>query len=99
MLRIIGAQGNVQNIDSFLEIILSFAQKYDITIQAFDADMIYGKNHLISSVEHAIRAIKRKTIICIRRAPVKTRHPKNGHKGRWQECCFRICRRYWGDKR
>ena len=88
MLRIIGAQGNVQNIDSFLEIILSFAQKYDITIQAFDADMIYGKNHLISSVEHAIRAIKR-----------KTRHPKNGHKGRWQECCFRICRRYWGDKR
>ena len=61
MLRIIGTQGNVQDVDSFLEILLSFAQKYDITIQAFDADMIYGKNHLISSVEHAVRAIKRKT--------------------------------------
>ncbi|MEA3457160.1 MAG: KEOPS complex subunit Cgi121 [Candidatus Thermoplasmatota archaeon] len=61
MLRIIGTQGNVQDVDSFLETVLSFAQKYDITIQAFDADMIYGENHLISSVEHAARAIKRKT--------------------------------------
>ena len=61
MFRIIGTQGNVQNVDSFLETVLSFAQRYDVTLQAFDADMIYGENHLISSVEHAVRAIKRKT--------------------------------------
>lgn len=60
MFRIIGTQGNVQDVDSFLETVLSFSRRYDVTIQAFDADMIYGINHLISSVEHAARAMKRK---------------------------------------
>jgi len=61
MIRIIGAQGNIQNVDSFLETILDFSQKYNLVIQAFNADMVYGKNHLLSSFEHAKRSIKRKT--------------------------------------
>jgi len=32
-----------------------------IIVQAFNADVIYGKNHLISAFEHAKRAINRKT--------------------------------------
>ena len=61
MIKIIGAKGNIQNVDSFLEQIGSFAQKNNVVIQVFDADVIYGEKHLISAVEHAIRAMKRKT--------------------------------------
>ena len=61
MLKIIGAKGDIQNVDIFLQEIGSFAKNNNIVIQAFDADVIYGKNHLISAVEHAIRAMDRKT--------------------------------------
>jgi tRNA threonylcarbamoyladenosine modification (KEOPS) complex Cgi121 subunit len=61
MIKVFGAQGYIQNIKSFLDKIQDFAKKYDIIIQVFNADMIYGKNHLISSIEHARRSMKRKT--------------------------------------
>ena len=61
MIKIIGTRGNIQNIDIFLKQVMSFAQKHQVIIQVFDADMIFGKAHLISSVEHATRAIERKT--------------------------------------
>ena len=61
MMEIIGAKGNIQDIDNFLKEIESFAKNHNIIIQAFDADMIFGKNHLISSVNHAVRSIDRKT--------------------------------------
>ena len=61
MIKIIGARGNIQDIDSFLKQVISFAQKLQVIIQVFDADMIFGKAHLISSVEHATRAMERKT--------------------------------------
>jgi len=61
MIKIIGTRGKIQNIDSFLKQVISFAKKHQVIIQVFDADMIFGKSHLISSVEHATRAIERKT--------------------------------------
>jgi len=61
MMEIIGAKGNIHDIDNFLKEIESFAKNHNIIIQAFDADMIFGKNHLISSVNHAVRSIDRKT--------------------------------------
>lgn len=61
MLKIIGAKGDIQSVDSFLKQVESFAQSHDVIIQAFDADLIYGKNHLISAFEHAKRAMDRKT--------------------------------------
>ena len=61
MIKIIGTRGNIQDIDRFLKQVISFAQKHQVIIQVFDADMIFGKAHLISSVEHAIRAMGRKT--------------------------------------
>ena len=61
MMEIIGAKGNIQDIDNFLKEIESFAKNHNIVIQVFDADMIFGKNHLISSVNHAVRSIDRKT--------------------------------------
>ena len=60
-MKIVGAQGTIQDIDSFLQQVLSFSQENKIVIQAFNADVIYGKNHLASAVEHAVRAMKRKT--------------------------------------
>ena len=61
MIKIIGAMGNIQDIDIFLKQVISFAQKHQVIIQVFDANMIFGKAHLISSVKHAIRAMERKT--------------------------------------
>jgi len=61
MIKIIGTRGNIQDINSFLKQVISFAQKHHVIIQVFDANMIFGKVHLISSVEHAIRAMRRKT--------------------------------------
>ena len=61
MIEIVGAKGNIQDIDNFLKEIEVFAKNHNIVIQAFNADMIFGKNHLISSVNHALRSIDRKT--------------------------------------
>lgn len=60
MLKIVGAKGQIEDIDLFLDKIQSYAQQNNVVIQAFDADLIYGKNHLISAVEHAKRAISQK---------------------------------------
>ena len=61
MNKIIGARGNIQDTDSFLKQVISFVKKHHVIIQVFDADMIFGKAHLISSVKHAIRAMEIKT--------------------------------------
>jgi len=61
MLEIIGANGKISNVEEFLKKISIFSKKYNLTIQVFDASMIFGKTHLKSAVEHALRAMKRKT--------------------------------------
>jgi len=61
MIKIVGAKGNIQSVDSFLEKLESFAKDHTLVIQAFNADVIYGKNHIISAFEHAIRAMEGKT--------------------------------------
>ena len=61
MIKIFGAKGNIQNVDDFLKKVVSFAKEKDIMIQAFNADLIYGKNHIVSAVKHAKRAFENKT--------------------------------------
>ena len=61
MLEIVGAKGNIQDIDDFLKKIDTFGKENEIIIQAFDADVIFGRNHLVSSVNHATRSFERKT--------------------------------------
>jgi len=60
MLKIVGAKGNISNVDKFLKKVESFAKSKNIVIQAFNADMIFGKNHIVSAYEHATRSIKNK---------------------------------------
>lgn len=61
MIKIVGSKGNIKDIDDFLKKVRNFAAKNSLIIQVFNADMIYGKDHIISAVEHARRAIERKT--------------------------------------
>jgi KEOPS complex subunit Cgi121 len=61
MIKIVGAKGNIQDVDVFLNKVSKFIEENDILIQVFDAELIYGKNHLISAFEHAKRAIDRKS--------------------------------------
>jgi len=61
MITVVGAQGTIKDIDDFLQEVNSFSQNNNMVIQAFNADVIYGKSHLVSAVDHAIRAIERKT--------------------------------------
>jgi len=58
MITIIGTNGDFSDITKFMEKINNFSEKNNVTIQVFNADMIYGKEHLISAVNHAKRAMK-----------------------------------------
>jgi tRNA threonylcarbamoyladenosine modification (KEOPS) complex Cgi121 subunit len=61
MIKIIGTKGRIKNIDYFLKWIDIFSKENDTIIQVFDANMIFDKAHLISSFEHAKRAMERGT--------------------------------------
>ena len=61
MIKVVGAKGKIKDVDDFLEKISIFAKKNNLIIQSFDANLIFGKNHIISAVEHAERAMDRKT--------------------------------------
>jgi len=61
MITVVGARGTIKDVDGFLQKMNSFSQDNNVVIQAFNADVIYGKNHLVSAVDHAIRAMDRKT--------------------------------------
>ena len=61
MCKIVGAKGNIRNIDDFLDEIREFSDKNNVAIQVFNADLIYGEKHLISAYVHAKRAMKHKT--------------------------------------
>ena len=61
MKGIIGARGDFSDVNKLLDKINNFSDKHNVVIQVFNADMIYGKDHLISAVFHAKRAMKRKT--------------------------------------
>ncbi|UCF12362.1 MAG: hypothetical protein JSW06_10050 [Thermoplasmatales archaeon] len=60
MIKVIGAKGNIQDIDLFFKQILNLSKEYKIVIQVINADVVYGKNHLISASQHAMRAFKQK---------------------------------------
>jgi KEOPS complex subunit Cgi121 len=58
MMVVIGAYGTIKNVDSFVEHLLRFSKEENLIIQAFDATVVYGKDHLISAIFHAQRAFK-----------------------------------------
>lgn len=57
-IRIIAGSVFIDDVNRFMQKIQEISKTYQITIQAFNADMICGKNHIYSAVAHAIRAEK-----------------------------------------
>jgi KEOPS complex subunit Cgi121 len=56
MITIIGAQGTITDIDVFLSKLQEFSADENLIIQAFDAQVVYGVDHLLSAIQHAQRA-------------------------------------------
>jgi KEOPS complex subunit Cgi121 len=59
MIAIFGAKGTIPDIESALKTINSYAEESSITVQLMDANMVYGKPHLQSAIDHALRAFER----------------------------------------
>ena len=58
--KIIAGKVRISNVDEFLASLKHIAQQYAVTIQAMDAELIAGEEHIISAVKKAIRATERK---------------------------------------
>jgi KEOPS complex subunit Cgi121 len=60
MIAVIGAFGIIRDIDLFLQQLLMFSKEENLVIQGLDAQVVYGKDHLISAAAHAQRAFEQK---------------------------------------
>jgi len=60
MIEIIGAEGEMKNIDVFLEKIKIFSEENNVEIAVLDAEMVFGKEHLVSAAQHALKAFEKK---------------------------------------
>lgn len=58
--KIIVGKVGISNVDDFLSLLKNIAHKYGVTIQAMDAELIAGQEHIKSAVKKAIRAVERK---------------------------------------
>ena len=58
--KILGCKGKIQDIEKTMEVTDKFAEIHCVSIQLMDPEVIYGKNHVMSAVEHAVRAFKDK---------------------------------------
>ncbi|MGB2842809.1 MAG: KEOPS complex subunit Cgi121 [Halobacteriota archaeon] len=57
--KIIVGKASISNIDGFLSLLRGIALKYDVTIQAMNAELIAGEGHIKSAVRKALRAADR----------------------------------------
>jgi KEOPS complex subunit Cgi121 len=61
MMILLNTHGSIKNVESFMQQLLFFSTEEQCMIQAFDARLIYGMDHLISAVMHAKRAFQQGT--------------------------------------
>jgi KEOPS complex subunit Cgi121 len=61
--KIIVGKVGISNVDDFLSSLKNIAHEYDVTIQAMNAELIAGEEHIKSAVKKAIRATERKRSI------------------------------------
>jgi len=62
--EIIGCRGKIRDKEEFIKKLKRFGKKKDMACQIMDASKVYGKEHIISAVEHAVRAFRNKTNSC-----------------------------------
>ncbi|RJS75697.1 hypothetical protein CW713_11850, partial [Methanophagales archaeon] len=57
--KIIAGKVCVSNVGDFISLLKSTGHKYGVTIQAMDAELIAGEEHIKSAVVKALRAVER----------------------------------------
>jgi KEOPS complex subunit Cgi121 len=57
--KIVAGTVSIKSVDDFLSVLREVAQKYAVTIQAMDAGLIAGEEHITSAVTKAIRAVSK----------------------------------------
>lgn len=60
-IKIIGAKGNINHVNNLIDEIRNFSKRNECIVQILNADLVFGKNHLISAVNHASRAFNTNT--------------------------------------
>jgi len=63
-IKIIGCRGKIKDKEEFIKKLKHFGKEKGIACQIMDASKIYGKEHIISAVEHAVRAFENRTNSC-----------------------------------
>ncbi len=61
MMTVFGAFGEIKDVESFIQHLNDFSAQERLIIQAFDAQVVYGKDHILSAVMHAKRAFQQRT--------------------------------------
>lgn len=59
-IQIIGCRGSVDSVDELLKSAREFTGGAKVLLQFLDAERVLGREHVISAVEHALRAFSRK---------------------------------------
>ncbi|HEX17238.1 MAG TPA: hypothetical protein ENG60_02355 [Thermoplasmatales archaeon] len=55
-----GARGRIEDVEGFVRKVREISTGMGIEIQVVDADLVCGKDHVISAVMHAVRSFKEK---------------------------------------
>lgn len=58
-IRFFGCNGKISSVNDFISKVSAFSQKYQIGIQTLDAEVVFGKDHIISAFHHAKRSFDR----------------------------------------
>ncbi|MCD6299285.1 MAG: hypothetical protein J7L93_01595 [Thermoplasmata archaeon] len=62
--EIVGCRGEIHDKEEFIERIRQFGDENKAICQIMNADMVYGREHILSAVEHALRAFENGTNSC-----------------------------------
>jgi len=62
-IKIIGGRADIKDAAEFIKTLSGAAKKYNVTVQALDADKIAGVEHLRFAVEKAVRSMSSQTNI------------------------------------
>jgi KEOPS complex subunit Cgi121 len=58
---VFGARGRVDLLPVFLAKVQKLANQHHVVIQVLDAELVFGKLHLVSAYDHAVRALAQGT--------------------------------------
>ena len=61
MRDVIGARGRIKDVADFLSKVQDVSARHHVMIQVLDAEMVYGRLHLLSAYDHAARSFREKT--------------------------------------